>query len=228
MSSPSWSLNVSDSYAWTYSVKNVPTPGTPPSRMSVRPRLSGGWLNACDGAPEIPVKTTAISNTNHPRFTISPLLDFFPIASNRLSHTYPRGIVPVNLFFLETALLPATIGRDGRRCIGVLHGPERRLRRALPGIRGPAGPFRQAPRNGAGSRCRRRRLRLRGAAASLRLLGGRVRGFRPGSGPGRPGKGETGPVSPSALGDRRVLRHPSDRLSPRPPPSLPWPPPCPR
>src|SRR3990172_1828099 len=221
MSFPSWSLNLSDWYAWTYSVKNIPTPGTPPSRMSVRPRLSGGWLNACDGAPEIPVKTTATSNTNHPRFIISHLLDFFPIASNRLFHTYPRKIAPVNLFFWETALLPATIGPDGRRCIGVLHGPERRLRRALPGIRGPAGPFRQTPRNGAGSPCRRCRLRLRGAAASLRLRGGRVRGLRSRSGPGRPGKGETGPVSPRAPGDRRVLRRPSDRLSAGRPCSLP-------
>src|SRR4030067_323006 len=211
MSFPSLSLNLSDWYAWTYSVKNVPTPGTPPSRMSVRPRLSGGWLNACDGAPEIPVKTTAISNTNHPRFIISPLLDFFPIASNRLSNTYPRGIVPVNLFFWETAIIPATIGRDGRRCIGVLHGPERRLRRALPGIRGPAGPFRQAPRNGAGSPCRRRRLRLRGAAAFLRLPGGRLRGVRRRSRPRRPGQGETGPVSPRALGDRRGRPPPAGR-----------------
>src|SRR3972149_5392588 len=213
MSSPSWSLNVSDSYAWTYSVKNVPTPGTPPSRMSVRPRLSGGWLNACDGAPEIPVKTTAISNTNHPRFIISPLLDFFPIASNRLSHTYPWGIVPVNLFFWETALLPATIGRDGRRCFGVLHGPERRLRRSLPGIRGPAGPFRQAPRNGEGSPCRRRRPGLPGAAAFIRLRGGRVRGLRPRAGPGRPGQGEAGPFSPRAPGDRRGVRRPRGRSS---------------
>src|SRR3972149_5056125 len=97
----------------------------------------------------------------------SPSLDIV-VSVNRLPHTYPRRILPVNLFFWETTLLPATIWRDGWRCFGVLHGPERRLRRALPGIRGPAGPLRQAPRVGAGSPCRLARVRGPGGAFAPR------------------------------------------------------------
>src|SRR3990172_3962934 len=138
----------------------------------------------------------------------SPSLDIV-VSVNRLPHTYPRRILPVNLFFWETTLLPATIWRDGWRCFGVLHGPERRLRRALPGIRGPAGPLRQAPRVGAGSPCRRRRLRFRGAASPLRLRRGGGRGLRP----------RSGPVPPRPRGDRGVLGH----LPHRPPAGRPRP-----
>src|SRR5512134_2827051 len=82
MSFPLLSLKWFDPYAWMYSVKYVPGPGGPPSRMSVRPRLSGGWLNASAGVPARPAASAAISSAATvlrivfpPLFGVGPILE---------------------------------------------------------------------------------------------------------------------------------------------------------